>query len=63
MAGLPVVQLLIDRGADLSVRARIPGHYEQPGEVVECTPLAYARRFPGTDNKTVALLRQRGADE
>jgi hypothetical protein len=72
--GLEVAELLIDRGADLSVRAKLPGHYEAPDEVVECTPLGYARRFPGhgdhsarrapgTESKTVTLLRQRGAPE
>ena len=57
--GLPVTQLLIDRGADLSIRVKLPGHYEQLDEVVECTPLEYARRFPGVEGKTVALLRER----
>jgi hypothetical protein len=61
--GLPVARLLLDRGADLSLRVRLPGHYERPGEVVECTPLGYALHFPGTAGKTVALLRQRGAVE
>jgi len=59
--GLPVAQLLLERGADLAIRARLPGHYERPGEVVECTPLGYATLFPGGENKTVALLRERGA--
>jgi Ankyrin repeats (many copies)/Ankyrin repeat len=59
-AGLPVAQLLLDRGADLAVRAKLPGDYERPGEVVECTPLGYALQFPGTAGKTVALLRERG---
>jgi ankyrin repeat protein len=59
--GLPVAQLLLDRGADLSIRVRLPGHYERPGEVVECTPRGYATLFPGGENKTVALLRERGA--
>lgn len=61
--GLPLARLLLDRGADLSLRVRLPGHYERPGEVVECTPLGYALRFPGTTGKTVDLLRQRGAVE
>ncbi len=61
--GLPVAQLLMERGADLSVRAKLPGHYERPGEVVECTPLGYALRFPGGENKTVTILRERGAAE
>ena len=61
--GLPVAQLLIERGADLSVRVKLPGHYERPDEVVECTPLGYALRFPGGEGKTVMLLRERGAVE
>jgi Ankyrin repeats (3 copies)/Ankyrin repeat len=61
--GLAVTQLLLERGADLSVRAKLPGHYERFDEVVECTPLGYALRFPGSETKTVALLRQRHAAE
>jgi ankyrin repeat protein len=61
--GFPVAQLLLDRGADLSIRVKLPGHYEHPEEVVECTPLGYAQRFPGTHGKTVALLGERGGVE
>ena len=64
--GLPMTQLLLDHGADLSVRAKLPGHYERPDEVVECTPLGYAVRFPGAEwpnERTVTLLRQRGGLE
>ena len=61
--GLPVTQLLIDHGADLSIRVKLPGHYERLDEVIECTPLGYARRFPGVEGKTVALLRERGGVE
>jgi hypothetical protein len=61
--GLPVAQLLMERGADLSIRVKLPGHYEQPDEIVECTPLGYARRFPGAQGKTVGLLRERGAPD
>jgi len=61
--GLPVAQFLVERGADLSLRVRLPGHYERPSEVVECTPLGYALRFPGHESKTVAFLRERGAQE
>jgi hypothetical protein len=61
--GLEVVQLLIDRGADLSIRIKLPGHYEIPDEVVECAPLGYALRFPGGEGKTVTLLRERGGVE
>lgn len=58
-AGLEMTKLLLDRGADLSVRARLPGHYERPDEYVECNPLEYAMLFPGGENATVALLKQR----
>jgi ankyrin repeat protein len=61
--GLAVAQLLLERGADLSIRAKLPGHYERPGEVVECTPLGYAKLFPGEENKTIAMLRLHGAPE
>jgi len=61
--GLLAAQFLMDHGADLSVRVKLPGHYERPGEIVECTPLGYALRFPGGENKTVAKLRERGAAE
>jgi ankyrin repeat protein len=61
--GLPVTRLLIDRGAELSVRVKLPGHYERLDEVVECTPLGYALRFPGVEGETVTLLRVRGGVE
>ena len=59
--GFPVVQLLAERGADLALRVKVPGHYERPGELVECTPLGYARLFPGVESRTVAFLAGRGA--
>jgi hypothetical protein len=59
--GFEVAQLLVERGADLSIRVKLPGHYERLEEFVECTPLEYALRFPGVEGKTVALLRQRSA--
>ena len=72
--GLPVSRLLVDHGADLTVRVKLPGHYERPEEFEECTPLGYALRFPGADEHsggrlppkesgTVAFLRARGAVE
>ena len=66
--GLAMAQLLLDHGAQLSVRVNLPGHYERLDEVVECTPLGYALRFPGMEHlganqRTVALLRERGASE
>ena len=62
--GLPVTELLIDRGADLGVRAKLPGDYDRPGEIVECTALGYALLFGGSrERRTVTLLRERGAVE
>jgi hypothetical protein len=61
--GFAVTQLLVERGADLAVRVKLPGHYERLDEVVECTPLGYALLFPGSETKTVELLRQRNAAE
>jgi hypothetical protein len=62
--GLPVTRLLIERGADLTVRAKLPGDYERRGEIVECTALGYALLFGGaSQRRTVTLLRERGAVE
>ena len=62
--GLPVTQLLIERGADLAIRVKLPGDYERPGEIVECTVLGYALLFGGaSQRRTVTLLRERGAVE
>jgi len=40
-----VGQLLIDRGADLSIRARVTGHYERPGEILDVSA-EYGALFP-----------------
>jgi ankyrin repeat protein len=62
--GLPMAQLFVQRGADLTVRAKLPGDYERPSEVVECTVLQYARLFGGeSQRRTVTLLREGGAIE
>ncbi len=66
--GLAMARLLIEHGADLSIRVRLPGHYERLDEVVECTPLGYALlfpgdEFPGSNERTLQLLRDRGAPE
>jgi ankyrin repeat protein len=62
--GLPMTQLLVERGADLTVDAKLPGDFERPGEIVERTPLGYALLFGGDDQRrTVILLRERGAVE
>jgi hypothetical protein len=61
---LPVTQLLVERGADLAIRVKLPGHYERPDEIVECTPLGYALLFGGESHRrTVALLRACGGIE
>jgi ankyrin repeat protein len=41
-----VGQLLIQRGADLTIRARVPGHYERPGELLDVSAAEYAELFP-----------------
>jgi hypothetical protein len=62
--GLPVTQLLLERGADLALRVKLPGDYERPGEIVECTPLGYALLFGGaSQRRTVTVLREHGAVE
>jgi ankyrin repeat protein len=62
--GLPVMQLLLERGADLALRVKLPGGYERPDEVVECTPLGYALLFGSESHRrTVALMREWGAVE
>jgi len=61
--GLGMVRFLVHGGADLSIRARLPGHYDRPEEVVECSTLGYALLFPGQENKTVAFLRDHGAPQ
>ena len=61
--GLPMTRYLVESGADLNVRAKLPGHYERPDEFVECTPYGYARLFPGRDNATVEFLNSAGAPE
>jgi len=61
--GLPVARMLLEHGAGLSLRVKLPGHYERPGEIVECTPLRYSLLFPGEENKTVAMLREHKAAE
>jgi ankyrin repeat protein len=60
--GLDIVRLLISRGADLSLRCRVPGHYELPNDVFEGTVLEYARRFPGTDSLTLRELTRTAGD-
>jgi Ankyrin repeats (many copies) len=66
--GLAMTELLLEAGADLSIRVKLPGYYEAPDEVVECTALGYALRFPeferpGSNEKTIRLLRDNNAIE
>jgi ankyrin repeat protein len=66
--GMPVVEFLVQKGANLSLRARLPGHYERPEEFVDCTPLGYARLFPGeeshgTESRAVSFLSTSGGAE
>ncbi len=62
-----MTQLLLDHGADLSVRVNLPGHYQRLDEVVKCTPLGYALLFPATHgpspSRSAILLREREASE
>lgn len=41
-----VAQFLIERGADLSIRARVPGHYEHAGELLDVSASEYNAIFP-----------------
>jgi hypothetical protein len=57
--GIDLVRLFLSRGADLNVRCRLPGHYENPEQkIFEGTLLEYARRFPGTQSKTLEDLHR-----
>jgi ankyrin repeat protein len=55
--GLAMVEFLAGNGADLRLRAKLPGHYERLDEFLECNAVEYAQLFPGDENKTVAFLR------
>jgi hypothetical protein len=39
-------ELLLRRGADLSIRARVTGHYERSGEILDVSAAEYAALFP-----------------
>jgi ankyrin repeat protein len=63
--GMPVLEFLVQKGANLSLRARLPGHYERPEEFADYTPLGYARAFPGneshgTESRVASFLRAAG---
>ena len=60
--GLLVTHLLLEHGADLSLRVKLPEDYERPAEIVECTPSGYALLFGGESLKRkVALFKEWGA--
>jgi hypothetical protein len=40
------IMLLTERGADLTIRARVPGHYERPGELLDVSAAEYNAIFP-----------------
>ena len=40
------LQLLIGRRADLTIRARVPGHHERPGEVLDVSGAELCAIFP-----------------
>ncbi|HJT42439.1 MAG TPA: ankyrin repeat domain-containing protein [Rhizomicrobium sp.] len=66
--GLNVAKMLVARGADLNVQAKLPGRYEYQGEIVECTPLGYALLLddvssPSDKARTIEFLRNMGAPE
>jgi len=61
--GLAVAQFLVESGADLGLRAKVPGHYERRDEFIECTAAGYACHFPGSDSQTMEFLRKMGAPE
>jgi hypothetical protein len=66
--GLFVARVLLEAGADLSVRATLPGSYENAEEVVDCSPLEYAQRFPGpafpgSNRETLRLLTDKLSDK
>ncbi len=56
--GVAAVRFLLEKGADLTERCRLPGHYERLDDVFEGTVFDYARLFPESGNRTVELLRR-----
>lgn len=59
--GLPMVDFLLAHGADVSLRVKLPGHYERQDEFLDATPLDYAIAFSGNNSKaTIDRLREAG---
>jgi len=57
--GLEVTRLLLEKGADLSIRVKLPGKYDDPDDFVESNALEYASRFPGEDERHGSRLANR----
>ena len=55
--GLETTRFLLSHGADPQRRARVPGAYDREAEVLECSVIEYATRFPGSESLTLQLLR------
>jgi hypothetical protein len=45
-----VGELFISRGADLTIRARVLGDYEHPGEILDVSAAEYNEEFPLMDD-------------
>ena len=58
--GLEVTRLLLDRGADPTIQAKLPGRHDNPDDFVEGTALAYAFKFPGEGEQHVGRLANCG---
>ncbi|MEO7719048.1 MAG: ankyrin repeat domain-containing protein [Capsulimonas sp.] len=61
---LDTARLLIERDADLTLRARVPSAYDRPEQILDVTVLGYAARFPFGDYEchgSVDLLLEYGA--
>jgi hypothetical protein len=41
---------VIARGADLTIRARVPGHYDHAGEILDVSAAEYHEKFPLMDD-------------
>jgi hypothetical protein len=46
MRGTPLCHFLIACGADVTIRARAPGHYERLDEILDVSAAEYAELFP-----------------
>jgi hypothetical protein len=58
-----MAKFLVASGANLAIRAKLPGHYERPEEFVECTAMDYVKMFPGGEGRTLSFLESVGAPQ